>query len=114
MENSVYNKLIHRGFLVDAGIAIKNVWAINGNGANEYYEVDFVANKGSKKFYIQSAYSIIDEEKIKQEEKSLDSINDNFDKVIITFDDFITYHRNQKGYIVMNLLEFLLNKEYLN
>jgi uncharacterized protein len=114
MENLIYNELIHRGFLVDVGITLKNVRANNGNGAKEYYEIDFVANKGSKKFYIQSAYSIIGEEKIKQEEKSLDNINDNFDKVIITFDDFITYHRNQKGYIVMNLLEFLLNKEYLN
>ncbi len=114
MENLIYNELIHRGFLVDVGVVDKNVRAANGNGAKEYYEVDFVANKGFKKIYIQSAYSIPDIEKEKQEEQSLDNINDNFDKVIITFDDFVTYHRNQKGYIVMNLIEFLLNKDYLN
>ncbi len=114
MENLIYNELLHRGFLVDVGIVEKNVKSKNGNGAKEYYEIDFVATKGSEKFYIQSAYSLPNEEKIEQEEKSLDNIHDNFDKIIITFDDFVTYHRNQKGYIVMNLIEFLLNKEYLN
>ena len=114
MENLIYNELIHRGFSVDVGVVEKNVRAFNGNGAKEYYEVDFVANKGSERFYIQSAYSLPDEEKVKQEERSLDNIYDNFDKIIITFDDFVTYHRNTKGYIVMNLMEFLLNTEYLN
>ncbi len=114
MENLIYNELIHRGFLVDVGIVSKNVRAKSGNGAKEYYEVDFLASKGSERVYIQSAYSLPDEEKIKQEEQSLDNIKDSFDKVIITFDDFVTYHRNQKGYIVMNIMDFLLKKEYLN
>lgn len=114
MENLIYNELIHRGFLVDVGVVEKNVRAANGNGAKECYEIDFVANKGSERFYIQSAYSIPDEKKMEQEEQSLNNINDGFDKIIITFDDFVTYHRNQKGYIVMNLLEFLLNEKYLN
>lgn len=114
MENLIYNELVHRGFLVDVGVVEKNVRAANGNGTKEYYEIDFVANKGSERFYIQSAYSIPDEKKMEQEERSLNNINDGFDKIIIIFDDFVTYHRNQKGYIVMNLLEFLLNKEYLN
>ncbi len=114
MENLIYNELIHRGFLVDVGVVEKNVKSANGNGAKEYYEVDFVANKGSERLYIQSAYSIPDEEKMEQEERSLNNINDNFDKIIITLDDFVTYHRNQKGYIVMNLLEFLLNRDCLN
>ncbi len=113
MENLIYSELIHRGFLVDAGVVEKNVRATNGNGVKEYYEVDFLANKGSERFYIQSAYSIPDEEKMKQEEQSLNSINDGFDKIIITMDDFVICHRNQKGYISMNILEFLLNKEYL-
>ncbi len=114
MENLIYNELIHRGFSVDVGIVSKNAVAANGNGAKEYFEVDFVANKGFERFYIQSAYLLPDEQKVKQEERSLDSINDNFEKIIITFDDFQTYHRNEKGYIVMNLLEFLLNKSHLD
>lgn len=114
MENLIYNELIHRGFNVDIGVVEKNVRSSNGNGAKKYYEVDFVANKGFKRFYIQSAYSLPNVEKIKQEENSFDNIRDNFDKVIITFDDFVTYHKNKKGYIVMNILEFLLNKEYLD
>ena len=114
MENLIYTELIHRGFSVDVGIVEKNVRTANGNGGKEYYEVDFVANKGSQRLYIQSAYSLPDEEKIKQEEQGLDNIHDNFDKVIITFDDFTTYHKNENGYIVMNLMEFLLNKDYLN
>lgn len=113
MENLIYNELIHRGFLVDVGVVEKNIRLANGNGSRIFYEVDFVANKGSERFYIQSAYSLPDEEKIKKEERSLDSIHDNFNKIIITFDDFVTYHKNPKGYIVMNLIEFLLNKDYL-
>ncbi len=114
MENLIYNELIHRGFSVDVGVVEKNVRSSNGNGAKEYYEVDFVANKRSERYCIQSSYSLPDEEKVKQEERSLDNIKDNFDKVIITFDDFVTYHKNQKGYIIMNLMEFLLDKNYLN
>ncbi len=113
MENLIYNELIYRGFSVDVGIVEKNEKSANGNGTKKYYEVDFVANKGFEKYYIQSAYSLPDEEKTQQEENSFDIIKDNFDKVIITFDDFVTYHKNQKGYIVMNLTEFLLNKEYI-
>ncbi len=113
MKNLIYNELIHRGFLVDVGIVEKNIRLRNGNGSKAYYEVDFVATKGFEKFYIQSTYSMPDELKERQEEQSLDNIKDNFDKIIITFDDFVTYHRNQKGYIIMNIMEFLLNKEYL-
>ncbi len=112
MENLIYNELIHRGFSVDVGIVEKHEKLSNGNGTKKYYEVDFVAYKGFEKYYIQSAYSLPDQEKIKQEECSFDNIHDNFDKIIITFDDFVTYHKNPKGYIIMNLLEFLLNKEY--
>ena len=111
MENLIYNELIHRGFKVDVGVVIKNVKSNNGNGEKIYYEVDFVCNKGFDRFYIQSAYSLIDEDKLKKEEQSFDNIKDNFDKVIITFDDSISYHRNEKGYIIMNLFEFLLDKD---
>ncbi len=113
MENLIYNELIHRGFSVDVGIVEKNEKLSNGNGTKKYYEVDFVANKGFEKYYIQSAYSLPDQDKIKQEENSFDNIHDNFDKVIITFDDFVTYHKNPKGYIIMNLMDFLLDKEHI-
>lgn len=114
MENLIYNELVYRGFSVDVGVVEKNVRAANGNGAKEYYEVDFVANKGSARYYIQSAYSLSNEDKQKQEEKSLDGIRDSFEKIVITFDDFISYHKTPKGYTIMNIFEFLENKEYLN
>lgn len=114
MENLIYNELIHRGFLVDVGIVTKNEKNKNNNGIIVNYEVDFVINKGFKKYYIQSVYSLSAEEKIKQEEKSFDLLHDNFEKVIITFDDFVSYHLNEKGYVIMNIFEFLLNKGYIN
>lgn len=114
MENLIYNELINRGFLVDVGIVEKNIKSKEGTSQKIYYEVDFVANKGSKKFYIPSTYSFIESNEIKQELNSFKNLHDNFPKIIITFDDFVTYHQDENGYIIMNIFEFLLNKEYLN
>ncbi len=114
MENLIYNELLYRGFLVDVGIVIKNGRNKNNDSIREKFEVDFVASKGYKKYYIQSAYMILDAEKMAQEEKSLDGIKDNFQKVIIVYDDFVTYHQNEKGYVLMNIMEFLENIDYIN
>ena len=111
MENAIYNELRMRGFNVDIGNIILYGKDKDGKSTKKQLEIDFVCNKGFDRFYIQSAYSLIDEDKLKKEEQSFDNIKDNFDKVIITFDDSISYHRNEKGYIIMNLFEFLLNKD---
>jgi len=113
MENIIYNELKYRGFSVDVGVVTKHERDKNGNGAIKQLEVDFVANRGFDRYYIQSAYAIPDEEKRQQEEKSLDNIPDSFSKVIITGDNMVPFHKNEKGYTVMNIIDFLLKPEYL-
>ena len=109
MENLIYNELIYRGFQVDVGVIQKDILQKNGNGTTVKYEVDFVANKGFKRYYIQSAYAMENEEKQQQEEFPLDNIEDNFDKVIITMNGGIKYYENDKGYKLIDLCEFLTN-----
>lgn len=108
MENLIYNELLYRGFNVDVGVV--NSYKKNKTGTNslKFLEVDFVANKGSKKYYIQSAYSIEEEKKKEQEEKSLMNIDDSFAKIIIVHDDIKPYY-NDKGILIIGLLNFLLD-----
>ena len=70
-------------------------------------EVDFVANKGDKRYYIQSAFALPNEEKREQELASLKRINDSFKKVIIMRDDISPYH-DENGVLIMGLMDFLL------
>ena len=114
MENLIYNELRYRGFSVDVGVVAKSVKNKNGNGTTVNYEVDFVANKGFKRFYIQSAYILDDEEKRQQEERSLDNINDNFAKVVISMYGTGRYYQNDKGYMMLSLEEFLKNEDLIN
>ena len=111
MENLIYNELIYRGFQVDVGVVQKDVLNEKGNGTSVNYEVDFVANKGFKRFYIQSAYSIEDEAKLQQEENSLDNINDSFEKVIVTMNGGGKAYRNEKGYLIIGVCEFLTGED---
>lgn len=114
MENLIYNELRYRGFSVDVGVVAKSIKNKNGNGTTVNYEVDFVANKGFKRFYIQSAYILDDEEKRLQEERSLDNINDNFAKVVISMYGTVRYYQNDKGYMILSLEEFLKNEDLIN
>lgn len=84
MENIIYNELRHRKFNVDIGQVSVNEKNANGTYSRKQLEVDFVANKGSKRYYIQSAYLIPDEEKREQEIRSLLKIGDSFKKIVIT------------------------------
>lgn len=112
MENILYNELLMRGFNVDIGIVEK--YSKNGNGQNtvSMLEVDFVCNKGSQRYYVQSAYSIPDVAKMEQEQASLDRIDDSFKKVIVVQDNVAPWH-NEKGYLIINILDFLLNPNSL-
>lgn len=103
MENIIYNELRSRGYSVDVGM-------IEARTATErrQLEVDFVANKGDKRYYIQSAFSLPDEEKREQELASLKRINDSFKKVIIMRDDIAPYH-DENGVLIMGLMDFLLS-----
>ena len=112
MENIIFNELRCRGFNVDIGTVTCNEKTdrLNKNGKPIYvektYEVDFVATKGSEKYYIQSAYSIPDEAKEAQEKNSLLKIDDSFRKLIIVHDD-IKLRRDDKGIVTMNVYDFL-------
>lgn len=112
MENILYNELVLRGFNVDIGVVEK--YAKNSKGQNTVVllEVDFVCNKGSQRYYIQSADSIPDTSKMEQEQASLDRIADSFKKVIVVQDNVAPWH-TEKGYLVINILDFLLDPSSL-
>ncbi len=112
MENIIYNELVMRGFNVDVGVIEHVVRDEEGKRTTKHLEVDFVCNQGNHRYYIQSAFSIPDAEKLKQEQASLDRIDDSFKKIIIT-QDRTKLWRNEKGYIIMNILDFLLKENSL-
>lgn len=106
MENIIYNELVARGYEVDVGIVRKESKDNEGKRELKNLEIDFVCNKGSERFYVQSAYSIPTVEKMNQETSSLNSVPDSFPKVIVTQDNVAPYH-TEKGYLVINVLDFL-------
>lgn len=106
MENVIYNELRMRGFLVDVGV-VEVREQKEGKSVSVQYEVDFIANNGIDKFYIQSAYHLDSEEKRKQELNSLHKINDSFHKIVIVADDIVPYTDDQ-GITFMGLFHFLL------
>ena len=105
MENVIFNELRMRGFSVDVGLVESREMR---NGKMEYiqYEIDFIAQNGRDKYYIQSAYKIDDEEKQNQELRPLLKVDDSFQKIIITGDDIATY-TDDKGIVYMGLFQFL-------
>ena len=109
MENIIFNELIARGYQVDVGVVEINAHNKSGNGIKKQLEVDFVANKGYDRYYIQSAYSYYDEEKKKQEKASLIHIPDSFERIIITGNTGLPY-RDDDGYMIENIIHFLLNE----
>ncbi len=112
MENLIYNELRTRGFNVDVGVV--PIVRRNSEGKQERVrlEIDFVCNKGSQRYYIQSAYQMIDEQKVKQEEASLRNVDDSFKKIIVVADNIII-RRNEAGITTMGILDFLLKENSL-
>lgn len=108
MENLIYNELVARGFQVDVGVVEINAKNRAGNGVKKQLEVDFVANKGYDRYYVQSVYSYSDERKSKQEKESLNHIPDSFERIIVTGDGGLPY-RDENGYMIDNLIHFLLS-----
>jgi predicted AAA+ superfamily ATPase len=108
MENVIYNELRVRGYSVDVG----NITIIE-NGRNtkaikKHLEVDFICSKGSKKYYIQSAYLLDTKEKTAQEIRPFLKINDSFKKILITSNTPKPFY-NDEGILIMNVYDFLLN-----
>lgn len=112
MENIIYNELRMRGFSVDVGCVESTIRTEDGAQKRVQYKVDFVANKGSQRYYIQSALSMPDEAKIQQETKSFRIIGDGFKKVIVVGSNIMP-HRNIDGYLLIGIYDFLLNPDTL-
>lgn len=113
MENIVYNELVMRGYNVDVGVVELYEQNAKGKSVLKKTEVDFVCNQADKRYYIQVAYTIDSDEKIKQEQKSLLHINDAFKKIIIVKDS-IKPHYNNYGVYIIGLYDFLLNDNILD
>ena len=113
MENIIYNELLVRGFNVDVGVVEYTTKDKNNKKMRKQLEVDFVCNKGSNRYYIQSAYAIPTKEKMEQEEQSLIKIDDFFKRIIIVEND-IKLWRNEKGIVIMGLKQFLLDYNSLD
>ena len=113
MENIIFNELRLRGYTVDVGIVEARERDGKGSMLRKQYEVDFVANLGSNRYYLQSAFSIPDEEKRKQEKASLIKIDDSFKKIILV-KDVVNVSRDNDGITTMNVYDFLLNQNSLS
>lgn len=113
MENIIFNELKTRGFNVDVGVVVVNEMDQNGKKIRKQLEIDFVCNKGSKRYYIQSAFAVSDTGKMQQEQRSLIHTGDGFKKIIITKDALAPLY-NDEGVLVMNVFDFLLNQDSMD
>ena len=113
MENIIYNELKIRGFNVDVGVIVRYDTNEKGNSIRKQLEIDFVCNKGSKRFYIQSAYALPDGTKTEQEQRSLLLTGDFFRRMIITKDAPAPQY-NENGVLIMNLYDFLFDENSLD
>jgi predicted AAA+ superfamily ATPase len=113
MENIIFNELKIRGFNVDVGVIMQYDTNEKGNSVRKQLEIDFVCNKGSKRYYIQSAYAIPDQAKMEQEQRSLMLTGDFFKRIIITKDTPAPYY-NENGVLIMSVYDFLLNENSLD
>ena len=112
MENIIYNELRFRGYHVDVGMVESRENGADGKEIRVQREIDFIATLGNKKYYIQSAYSIPDQEKYDQETAPFDRTMDSFKKIIIV-EKSMKPRRDEKGYVMMGVKEFLLDKDSL-
>lgn len=108
MENIIFNELLIRGYTVDVGV----VETRNSDGRT-YYEIDFICNMASNRYYIQSALNIDSKEKNYQESRPLNCVGDNFKKIIVVKDDINSWY-NEDGILIIGIKDFLLNKSSLS
>ena len=109
MENIIYNELCNRDFSVDVGVVEYCYKDENKKSKRSQLEIDFVANKGSKKYYIQSALTVSEEEKRKQEVRSLNRVGDSFKKIVVVKDQIIPWH-DDDGILYIGIEQFLLDE----
>lgn len=113
MENIIYNELRIRGYHVDVGLVEERTTDRNNKTIRKQYEVDFVANQGNRRYYIQSAFSMPDEAKIRQETASLTRIDDSFKKIIVVKDNIMP-KRDENGIVTIGIMDFLLHPDSLD
>ena len=113
MENVIYNELRARGLQVAVGVYPVQERNKNGERIRKDYEIDFVCNLGTKRYYIQSAYMMPNAEKIEQEQRSLLKIDDSFKKLIVVKDALKPWYTD-KGVFVVGLYDFLLDVNSLD
>ncbi len=111
MENVVYNELRGRGFQVDVGVIDIRPRTEDGTQLRRKLEIDFVANQGSRRYYIQSAFSN-DEERIREEKTALLRVKDSFKKIILV-KDVMNIQRDEYGIVTMSIYDFLMNENSL-
>ena len=112
MDNIIYNELRVRGYRVNVGVVVKRSRTAEGVQEKKQLEIDFVANMGSKRYYIQSAFSLPEAEKRAQEKASLINVNDSFKKIIIV-KDVVKPLYDDDGILTMSIFDFLLNESSL-
>ncbi len=113
IENVVYNELRARGFGVDVGVVTKYVRDEGGKQSRKHLEIDFVCNKGDRRYYVQSAYAIPDEAKREQEEGPLLEVDDSFKKVMVVRDPVVPRY-DGRGVLVIGVHDFLLDPNSLD
>ncbi len=113
MENIIYNELRYRGYSVDVGVVEKREMSENGKQIRKALEIDFVANLGSQRYYIQSVLSMPTPEKQIQEKTSLINVADSFKKIIIV-KDIVNVKRDENGIVTMSIYDFLLKENSLD
>ncbi|MGI6137370.1 MAG: ATP-binding protein [Christensenellales bacterium] len=113
MENAIYLELVKRGLNVDVGI-VEIRENINNKDIRKQLEVDFIVNESDKRYYIQSAYVIPNEDKLNQELASFRNINDTFKKILVRRDPYLNRYYDEEGILHMSLMEFLTNENSLD
>lgn len=111
MENVIFNELIARGYSVDVGV-VELSERKDGQSLRRRYEIDFVVNTGFSKIYIQSAYSIADADKRRQETKSLEKSGDFFKKIVVTAANESAWE-DENGIMYVGVIPFLTNPNIL-
>ena len=112
MENIIYNELRSRGYSVDVGVVEKRGMFSEGKVERRQLEIDFVANLGSRRYYIQSAFAMPTEEKKKQEKTPLQEVRDSFKKIVVV-NDVVNVTRDENGITTMSIYDFLLKDNSL-
>lgn len=113
LENLIYNELKYRGYDIDVGSVEKVEKDTNNKSIKKQLEIDFICNKASQKYYIQSAYSLYNNDsKLEQEKRSLLALKDAFKRIIITYDK-VKPHKDEDGILILNIFDFLLDPNSL-